>query len=97
MVFSLEQEIYCALYKTKQLNVIQITNIIKHNNETLYETLGNIPGAIISTTCIKLYKLKKLKRDDTTIPFIMHLQFTLKLPYQSHINSIPGSASLGGW
>ena len=87
MVFSLEQEIYCALYKTKQLNVIQITNIIKHNNETLYETLGNIPGAIISTTCIKLYKLKKLKRDDTMMPHLYYINHN-NAPFSANLSAL---------
>ena len=75
MVFSLEQAIYSVLYKTKKLNAIDITNIIKDTNEALYEILGNIPGAMISSHYSELYKCKKLKRDTTMLPYLYYINY----------------------
>ena len=87
MLCSLEQAIYSVLYKTKKLNIIEITNIIKDTNETLYEILGNIPGAMISSHCSELYKRKKLKRDDTMLPYLYHINYD-NVPANANLSAI---------
>ena len=87
MLCSLEQEIYSVLCKTNKLNVIDITNMIKDTNETLYETLGNIPEAMVSAHCSKLYKTKKLNRDDTMIPYLYYINYD-NVPANANLSAI---------
>ena len=87
MLCSLEQEIYSVLCKTNKLNVIDITNMIKDTNETLYEILGNIPGAIVSANCSELYKRKKLKRDNTMLPYLYYINQN-NAPFNANLSAI---------
>ena len=86
MVLSLEQAIYSVLYKTKKLNVIDITNIIKDTNDTLYKILGNIPEAMVSANCSKLYKTQKLKRDTTMLPYIYYINYD-NAPFNANLSA----------